>query len=219
VFATICCYDLVRVLRLESGRTLRKFARVVVTVSLPRIFPKVTLGQAYEQYLNDPAHSWSARTREAFETSRKMAEAVIGANTPLMTLSRAQCRDYIEVLRFLPRNAAKRFPKLTPRQASEVSKDKGSSDTISVANVNVYLGTRYAGCDCTMRSQGGTSASHSQPTSCGRFSVPHSTGDVLMVGEDMQRRGLNVAEWRNGGRTIWMSSDRKLTFGHPSLRG
>jgi len=67
----------------------------------------VTLGQAYEQYLNDPAHSWSARTRDAFETSRKMAVAVIGADTPLMTLSRAQCRDYIEVLRFLPRNAAK----------------------------------------------------------------------------------------------------------------
>ena len=101
---------------------------------------EVTLGQAYEQYLNDPAHSWSARTREAFETSRKMAVAVIGADTPLMTLSRAQCRDYIEVLRFLPRNAAKRFPKLTPRKASEQSRGSGGNDTISAANVNVYLG-------------------------------------------------------------------------------
>ncbi|WP_281180053.1 DUF6538 domain-containing protein, partial [Croceicoccus bisphenolivorans] len=101
---------------------------------------EVALGQAYEQYLNDPAHSWSARTREAFETSRKMAVAVIGADTPLMSLSRAQCRDYIEVLRFLPRNSAKRFPKLTPRQASEQSKANGGRDAISAANVNVYLG-------------------------------------------------------------------------------
>ncbi|WP_370584358.1 DUF6538 domain-containing protein [Novosphingobium sp. ES2-1] len=101
---------------------------------------EVTLGQAYEQYLNDPAHSWSARTREAFETSRKMAVAVIGADTPLMSLSRAQCRDYIEVLRFLPRNSAKRFPKLTPRQASEQSKANGGREAISAANVNVYLG-------------------------------------------------------------------------------
>lgn len=45
-----------------------------------------------------------------------------------------------EALRFLPRNAAKRFPKLTPRQASDQSRSNGGSDTISAANVNVHLG-------------------------------------------------------------------------------
>jgi integrase len=100
----------------------------------------MTLSEAYEQYLTDPTHSWSARTREAFETSRRMAVAVIGAETPVMTLSRAHCRDYIEVLRFLPRNATKRFPKLTPRQASDRAREAGEHEVISAANVNVYLG-------------------------------------------------------------------------------
>ena len=100
----------------------------------------VTLGEAYEQYLTDPTHSWSARTREAFETSRRMTVAVIGADTPVMTLSRAHCRDYIEVLRSLPRNATKRFPKLSPRQASDRARETGDDEVISVANVNVYLG-------------------------------------------------------------------------------
>ena len=44
----------------------------------------VTLGEAYERYLTDPPHSWSARTREAFETSRRMAVAVIGADSHCM---------------------------------------------------------------------------------------------------------------------------------------
>jgi len=69
-----------------------------------------------------------------------MAVAVIGADTPVMTLSRAHCRDYIEVLRFLPRNAAKRFPKLTAREASKQARKTGIGDVISAANVNVYLG-------------------------------------------------------------------------------
>lgn len=53
------------------------FVREVAATSDPSVEDRpqiaaMTLGQAYEQYLNDPAHSWSARTRDAFETSRKM---------------------------------------------------------------------------------------------------------------------------------------------------
>jgi hypothetical protein len=40
----------------------------------------LTLSDAYERYMNDPTHSWSARTREAYETSRKLAVSVIGAD-------------------------------------------------------------------------------------------------------------------------------------------
>ncbi|WP_297842515.1 site-specific integrase, partial [Pseudomonas sp.] len=108
--------------------------------AIPPVSATVTLAEAYEQYLTDPTHSWSARTREAFETSRRMAVAVIGADTPIVTVSRAHCRDYIEVLRSLPRNATKRFPKLTPRQASERAREAGDHEVISAANVNVYLG-------------------------------------------------------------------------------
>ena len=37
----------------------------------------LTLIDAYQRYMNDPTHSWSARTREAYETSKKLAVSVI----------------------------------------------------------------------------------------------------------------------------------------------
>lgn len=98
-----------------------------------------TLGEAYAAYLADPTHVWSASTREAYETSRKLAVSVIGAKTPMSRLPRARIRDYVEVLRFLPRNAAKRFPRLSPRAASERCRLSGGAEAMSPANANVCL--------------------------------------------------------------------------------
>ncbi|MEO9132446.1 MAG: DUF6538 domain-containing protein [Sphingomonas sp.] len=98
-----------------------------------------TFGDAYEKYLRDPTHNWSTRTREAYETSRKIAVDVIGAEISLAMISRARCRDYIEVLRFLPRNAKKRFPKLTISEASALARNHANPDVMSSANANVHL--------------------------------------------------------------------------------
>ncbi len=65
--------------------------------------------------------------------------SVIGEDVPMRTLARAHCRDYIDVLRFMPRNAAKRFPKLTARQAADRARTRGDTDLISVANANTCL--------------------------------------------------------------------------------
>ena len=89
--------------------------------------------------MDDPTHTWSVRTREAYETSRKLVVAVIGAETPLENLSRAHCRDYLDVVRFMPRNAAKRFPKLTPREASDQARLNADMQVMSAANANVCL--------------------------------------------------------------------------------
>ena len=43
------------------------------------------------------------------------------------------------MLRHLPRNAAKRFPKLSLREASERAREKGGIELISAANANVHL--------------------------------------------------------------------------------
>ncbi|WP_184092256.1 tyrosine-type recombinase/integrase, partial [Sphingomonas xinjiangensis] len=101
--------------------------------------PSLTLGEAYEQYLSDPTQAWSPRTREAYETSRRLAVSVIGEDVPIHTLARAHCRDYIDVLRFMPRNAAKRFPQLTARQAADRARTRGDTDLISAANANTCL--------------------------------------------------------------------------------
>jgi integrase len=63
----------------------------------------------------------------------------MGVDMPIKELSRTHCRNYVEVLRFLPRNAAKRFPKLTAREAAERVRRGDDIDVISTANANVCL--------------------------------------------------------------------------------
>ena len=65
--------------------------------------------------MTDPTQAESARTREAYGTRRRLAVSIIGKDVPIRSHARARCRDYIDVLRFMPRNAAKRFSKLTAR--------------------------------------------------------------------------------------------------------
>ena len=57
----------------------------------------------------------------------------------MSSLSRVHCRDLLDVLRFLPSNASKRFPKLSPRQASERAREVSGIATISVANANSIM--------------------------------------------------------------------------------
>ena len=69
---------------------------------------RITLAEAYRSYIDDPTREWSASTREAYETSRKLAVSIVGGgDVSLASISRAQCRDLLEVLRFLPANASK----------------------------------------------------------------------------------------------------------------
>ena len=99
----------------------------------------LTLAEAYRRYIDDPTRAWSSSTREAYETIRKLAIAVLGASTPVVAVSRAHCRDLLDVLRFLPANASKRFPKLTPRAAAELARTRGDIRTISAANANSLM--------------------------------------------------------------------------------
>jgi integrase len=98
-----------------------------------------TLAKAYQRYIDDPTRSWSASTREAYETCRKLAIAVIGGEVPIASICRAHCRDLLDVLRFLPSNAGKRFPRLSPREASDHARQRGGITTISAANANSLM--------------------------------------------------------------------------------
>ncbi|MBB4620114.1 DUF6538 domain-containing protein, partial [Sphingomonas abaci] len=99
----------------------------------------LTLGEAYRSYINDPTRAWSANTREAYETSRKLAIAVIGEATPLASVSRTHCRELLNVLRFLPANAGKLFPKLSPHEAADRARLRGDIKIISAANANSLM--------------------------------------------------------------------------------
>ncbi|MCK8458700.1 DUF6538 domain-containing protein, partial [Sphingomonas faeni] len=105
---------------------------------IQRVNP-LTLAEAYRCYIDDPTRAWAATTREAYETSRKLAVALIGETLPVASISRAHCRDMLDVLRFLPANAGKLFPKLSPREAADRARLHSDIKVISAANANSLM--------------------------------------------------------------------------------
>ncbi|KQZ64871.1 hypothetical protein ASD67_10680 [Sphingopyxis sp. Root1497] len=113
----------------------------VASMAVERVQPDtpLTLAEAYRNYIDDPTRAWTINTREAYETSRKLALAVIGETVPIASISRAHCRDMLDLLRFLPANAVKLFPKLSPREAAERARLRGDIKIISAANANSLM--------------------------------------------------------------------------------
>lgn len=80
----------------------------------------ITLGDLYDAYM-------------------RIVLSILGRDTPVRSITRSQCREMIEVLRWQPRNASKLFPKLSPVEIAERSKAEGRADLINPANINTYL--------------------------------------------------------------------------------
>nr|WP_315052573.1 DUF6538 domain-containing protein [uncultured Brevundimonas sp.] len=99
----------------------------------------ITLGDLYDAYMNDPTRDWSPTTRMAYQTTKRIVLSILGRDTPVRRITRSQCREMIEVLRWQPRNASKLFPKLSPVEIAERSKAEGRTDLINPANINTYL--------------------------------------------------------------------------------
>jgi len=89
--------------------------------------------------MSDPTRDWAPRTRLAYETTRRQVVALLGEDTPIQSVTRAHCREMIEVLRWLPRNASKLYPGLSPTEIASRSRASGRTDLISPANLNTYL--------------------------------------------------------------------------------
>lgn len=100
----------------------------------------LTLRDAYQRYLDDPTHAWTPSTQQAYATTRAVVIAAIGAHKAIADLSRLDVRELVEVLRFLPRNLAKLFPRLTLREAALRARSDDTITRISTANANAYLG-------------------------------------------------------------------------------
>ena len=102
-------------------------------------FP-VTLANAYQRYLDDPNHAWTGSTQQTYETTRALVVTALGADKPVSELSRFDACELVEMLRFLPRNSVKLFPRFTLREAAELARADGGIKRISTANANAYLG-------------------------------------------------------------------------------
>ncbi|NMW33021.1 site-specific integrase [Altererythrobacter sp. RZ02] len=99
----------------------------------------ISVGAVLERFLADPTQDWSPRTRLAYETTSRFMISMIGASTPIGHMTRAACREFLETLRFLPKNASRSFPDLTPKQASDYARSTGYENVISPSNANIYI--------------------------------------------------------------------------------
>lgn len=99
----------------------------------------MTLAQVYEAYMSDPARDWSPKTRIAYVTAKRIALSVFGQDTPVRSISRADGRRLVEVLRWLPRNASKLYPGVAPNEIARRAQAEDRTDLISAANINTYL--------------------------------------------------------------------------------
>ncbi len=105
--------------------------------------PLLTLSDIYDRYIKDPTRRRSARTMLAHESTRRVVEDVLGASTPIANITREQCRDLLETLRWLPVNHSKKHGKLSVRDAAALAKRDDRIKTINPTNLNAYM-ARFA---------------------------------------------------------------------------
>lgn len=98
----------------------------------------VTLSDAWQRYLSDPASSRSEKSALAYTTVRNLVVALIGADTQMDSVDRQDCRKVLETLRVLPRNYEKRWGEITPAAAATRAKHE-KIDPMSISNANGYM--------------------------------------------------------------------------------
>ena len=103
----------------------------------------LTLSQVYERYLQDPTKRRSERTMLAHYTTRRVVEDVLGTDKSIAAITREDCRDLLETLRWLPVNLAKKFGDIRVREAARTAKTDTSIRTINSTNINAYM-ARFA---------------------------------------------------------------------------
>lgn len=104
---------------LINGHTLAQSA----LVAPPRA---VTLGALIDLYQNDPGRAGlSAATAMAQRVVFRALKELLGAEKPANAITRADCRAVRDLLLRLPPNAAKRFPKLSLREAADRREELG----------------------------------------------------------------------------------------------
>lgn len=82
----------------------------------------------------------------AHQTTRRVVEDVLGADTPIAYITRDQCRDLLETLRWLPVNMAKKFGDARVREAAKAARAgcEAQSTTFPVKVPAHLLGPRSA---------------------------------------------------------------------------
>lgn len=84
--------------------------------------PERTFRDLFDLFMADPSRTRVRKTDMVYATLFDMASGLWGADRPLRAIDREACRDLLDLLRWLPSNPTKRFPKLTAVQAARMAK-------------------------------------------------------------------------------------------------
>ncbi|WP_304271303.1 site-specific integrase [Brevundimonas naejangsanensis] len=108
---------------------------------LPTVLAKTgrTLRDVFKLHQSDPSKMRTRKTILAYENTFEVIGAVIDLDMPICDISRDDCRRLLEILRWVPSNPSKRYPKLNIVQAAEMAKRKKLTSTLNPATINAYL--------------------------------------------------------------------------------
>ncbi|MFN3817230.1 hypothetical protein, partial [Brevundimonas sp.] len=98
-----------------------------------------TMRQAFELFRSDPAKQRARKTDLHYLNLIELTVGLWGEGRTIRSIDRETCRELLDTLIWLPTNAEKKFPKLSPVQASAMAKAKGLPGTLSPASVNGYM--------------------------------------------------------------------------------
>jgi len=100
--------------------------------------PEITLRQAYEMFLSDASTARSDKTLLAYRTVSQAIMDIVGAEVPLRSITRPQCRELLTKLAKLPLHARKRWPDRSALEAISLG-EAHSARTMSPAHVNGHM--------------------------------------------------------------------------------
>ncbi|WP_167730150.1 site-specific integrase [Terasakiella sp. SH-1] len=88
--------------------------------------------------MDDPARQRSRKTVMTYESVFKVLVEVLGEDKDIGEINRDDCRYVLDVIRYLPANAKKKFPKKTLVQISEIARKRKMSP-MAPLTINKYI--------------------------------------------------------------------------------
>jgi hypothetical protein len=100
--------------------------------------PSITLDDLYGRYMADPARSRSKKTVMTYQSVYNVLMEIFGVDRPIADIDREDCRQFMDVVRHLPANARKKFPKKSLVEISDIARSKNMKP-MAPLTINKYL--------------------------------------------------------------------------------
>ncbi|GGF76951.1 hypothetical protein GCM10011332_33650 [Terasakiella brassicae] len=122
----------------DGLRTLIKtVVEEVLEVHTPKK-PSITLDDLYQRYMDDPARNRSKKTVMTYQSVYNVLIDIFGADKPIADIDREDCRQFMDVVRHLPANARKKFPKKSLVKISAIARER-KMKPMAPLTINKYV--------------------------------------------------------------------------------